>query len=194
MATVDEIHEVWAILIANYGYYEREISGEKLARQLSVWEPLLADLPGDQLRAAALQHIGASKWFPALSELREYVLAMTAPQHASGVEAWGEVWDAIQSWSRYACNGNEPLPEFSNPIITRLVRSMGMIELQDSENAVADRARFIEAYEQLVKRDHDERALLPQVREVRDRLQAERVSAVHGLFAAVAGKLRPSGS
>lgn len=189
MATESEVEVILRMLVDAYPDWAREQGAEQLKRTFTVYTMLLSDMPEGLLRAAAVQHAAASKWFPKAAELRDLAQFLGTKQLASPVDAWAEVTQARRRWDRYANNGNAALPEFSNPIIARIVRAMGMIALQDSENEVADRARFIEEYQALVSRADTEQRLLPQVREVRERLTGGN-GKIAGLLADTAGKMR----
>lgn len=192
MATEAEVEIVLRMLVDAYPEWAREQGPEQLMRTFAMYTMLLVDMPNDVLRAAAVKHAACSKWFPKASELREACAAVGAPERTSALEAWGEVCLARLRWDRYACGGNAPYPEFSNPIILRIVRSMGgLSKLQESDMdiEVADRARFLQEYNVLVEREAERRLELPQVREVRERLQSGN-GRLAGLLGDMAGKMR----
>jgi hypothetical protein len=77
----------------------------------------------------------------------------------SSYNAWQEVCKQIND------NGGEfGKPVFSHPIIEQAVKALGWRNLRMSENPTADRARFIEAFEQLAGRAEKESMLIPEVR------------------------------
>jgi hypothetical protein len=160
MATTNEVHRVWAVLLSAYPSWEKESSEEKLARTLTVYERLLRDIPGEALEAAALQLIAESKFFPTVAELRAKALSLLGPTFPSPMEAWGEVKRAISRHGRYQ------VPEFDNPITAKVVQGMGWLSLCDSENEAADRARFMQAYDTLCRREQEDALLLPEVRKL----------------------------
>lgn len=158
MATTNEIHRVWMVLISAYPSWEKELSEDKLADTLTIYERLLQDIPGEALEAAALQLIAECKFFPTVAELRAKALSLLGPRSPSPMEAWGEVKMAFSRYGRYQA------PKFENPITAKVVQSMGWLSLCDSENEASDRARFIQAYEVLCQRERKDALLLPEVR------------------------------
>ena len=54
------------------------------------------------------------------------------------------------------------VPEFSSPVIAKVVRSLGWNELCSSENEIADRARFLQAFETEARRAHQDLQFLPE--------------------------------
>lgn len=156
-----EFVQVWNLLAIAYPNYCREQSAETLAQTLRLYWQLLADIPIERLKTAALRHISASKFFPAVSELRNAAVDLVQAPAQTAMEAWGEVLSAMGEARYYIFEDHYETPEFDNPITNRLVRSMGWKELCRSDNAIADRARFTQAYEQLVERQRSE-AVFPE--------------------------------
>ena len=77
----------------------------------------------------------------------------------SSYEAWQEVGRQIN------INGGEyGNPVWSHPLVEKAVRAIGWRQLRMSEDQTADRARFIQCYEQLQDRAERENLLLPEVR------------------------------
>jgi len=152
------------------------LQGEEGAQTMRLYARLLGDIPDDVLEAATLDHIANSPWWPKMDELRKRCVALMAniTDLPSPYEAWALVCRYIRhpSVPRYH-NGairddQEPLP----PLIRRAMEGIGGEEaLRMSENPAADRARFIEAYEALLEREHRRLAELPAVAEVRKRLR-----------------------
>jgi hypothetical protein len=135
---------------------------------IGLYEKFLADIDQDMLEQAAKSHIATSQWFPTIAELRSAVtqIVSAAAKLPSAAEAWGEVVEQMK------LTGSYKRPTFSSPVIARLVDSFGWQELCMSENAISDRARFIDAYDVMVKREQHTMTLLPETREHIDRLSA----------------------
>lgn len=108
-----------------------------------VYRDLLVDLDAGAARAAVERLAASSKWLPRVAEIREAAFAILRGPVRTGAEAWGDVQRGFQRW------GATSVPAFSDPVVARVVRALGWRDLCLSENTVADRARFIEAYEQI---------------------------------------------
>ena len=166
MATTDEILMIFQMLQANYHYALKDMTAAQVSDLQVLWCELLRDIDGELLRAAALQHVATSKWFPTVAELREAAANIVNPDHhMTAMEAWGEVVAQIRSVGSYG------RPQFSNPLIHKMVSDMGWNNLCTSEMPGADRARFIDGYKALVVRQTHETMELPQVTEVKQRLR-----------------------
>lgn len=143
-----------------------------------VWDTyakILADINPETLQQA-IDHLCAEprEFMPVPGIIRQVAFEFQA--RAEGVpesyEAWEEVQKAISavgSWGK---------PEFSHPLIEKTVNTIGWMNLCMSENSVADRARFIQAFEQYRDRNEKDRRMLPQVSQhiakLADKLSADR--------------------
>ena len=129
---------------------------------LEAYHAILGDLEPGLLKAAALQLASERRaFFPSAGELRTaaFDLLERGDGTPTASEAWGEVKLQI------GAVGYVGTPEFSHPLIGKAVRIIGWRDLCWSDNAVAERARYIQAYEALLNRQRTEVAMLPQVRD-----------------------------
>lgn len=181
MATPFEIQQVYNLLAVNYPAHVAKLREGDMRDQIALWVQLLGDLPSDVLKAAALQHMAVSQWFPAVAELRQQAGALTAPPAQAAIEAWGTVTAAMAStrYYRYA-DGFHEFPKFADPVTQRVVDALGWGNLCGSEDGAADRARFLQGYEAVAKRHETERGILPVVAELRRRLAMQQTPQLEG--------------
>jgi hypothetical protein len=157
MASEIDIAQIIGILSAAFPNFKpSELTPE-------VYYQTLGDIPTDELKAAVLHCIGESgrAFAPSVGEIRGAVaeLRSFAINVPSSFQAWQEVQKQILE------NGGDfGNPEWSNPLVEEAVRRMGWRNLRMSEDQTADRARFLQCYEQLVERATKEEMLLPDVR------------------------------
>lgn len=168
MATKPEIAQLLAIIRA--GYPRQAITTVQYNQMVDVWSTLLADLPLAQLRAAAEHHITSSTWFPSLAEIRQGAHDLVAPpgDRISAMEAWQEV---RASFSTAPC-----FVVWSGNLVQQAYEALGGDAWRRSalvDNEPADRARFIQAFEALQKRQREERRMLPSVRAFVDEHRAD---------------------
>jgi hypothetical protein len=127
-----------------------------------VYYQCLADIATDELKAAVLHCITepGRKFAPSVGELRGAIgdIRVRVNNVPTTYAAWQEVLEQI----RYT--GSYGVPQFSSPLIERAVRQLGWRELCLSENQTADRARFVQCYDQLVERATKDDVMLPEVR------------------------------
>jgi hypothetical protein len=122
---------------------------------------LLADIPGAMLEQSSMEHISHSTFFPSIAELRSAAFSIIEAAHPvpTAYEAWSEVQALIQHVGHY----NHPI--FDNPITAQVVNQLSWRYLCLSENPVADRAHFIQAYQVLIEREKNSDHRLPMVNE-----------------------------
>lgn len=156
MASETTIKQVLAVLSAEYPDDVNRLSAEQLRNRRDLFLQTFTDIDDDVLRAAALRHISESSWFPKISQLRAAAARLSAPEALDPVEAWGAVCKAILRYG-YTYDGTPP---FDDPLTEQVVRQFGWRNLCLSEDATADRARFLDAYARQAGRAHS-RAVLP---------------------------------
>lgn len=162
--TKQEVSKLLAVLQAAYPGVR--IAPERAESMVSAWSDLLSDLTYEQCNAA-LRHLLQTRTFmPSVAEIRAGVAQLTHGRVRSGGEAWGGVVRAMRQEGAYRTPGVEF--SFSDPVTARCVMLMDWQYLCLSEATVADRARFIELYDQLARafRDEVHSPALAQAREV----------------------------
>lgn len=152
---------------------------------MALWARVFVDVEYRAADAALLRHIRTSEFFPTPAEIGRIVDEAQHGRVSAGAEAWEAVRKAFGSVGRYRD------PVFADPVTTRVVAALGWRELCDSENAIADRARFIDAYDKLAADHAEDRSVagLPGV--ARPALPAA-IQRAHALRAAERRALSPA--
>lgn len=122
----------------------------------------LKDIPYDELQIAA-QHCRSEagrKFAPSVGEIRGAVMELrrSSMNIPSAYEAWQDVLTQVNEVGSYGT------PKFKSEITEKVIKSLGWRNLCMSENQTADRARFLQAFEQLSERAEKEMMLIPEVR------------------------------
>ena len=143
MATEIEILRLLKILGDVYPSFHLSSSAIK------VHVRLLVDIPGSVLEQSALDHISRSTFFPSIAELRlaAFNIIEASDPIPTEYEAWSEVQEEIHRVGH--CNH----AQFDNPITIQVVEQLGWRYLCLSENPVADRAHFVQAFQALAERE-----------------------------------------
>lgn len=128
------IAEVFAVFGEAYPKWEvRE-------RTVEVWASLLADVPADALKRAAVQYARTSKFPPTVAELREIA---RGPAECSAEEAWGEIYK------------RRPPP---NDAAKRALEAIGgnqMLRNMLTAQVGVHRAHFMRCYDAYLGRERD---------------------------------------
>ncbi len=125
-------------------YPNYQLSGSAVA----IYVRMLSDLPAELIEQAALDHISRSTFFPTIAELRSaaFDILEAVQQNPSAYDAWRQVQMAIR------CVGHVGQPVWDDPLTKKVVDDLGWRHLCLSENPIADRSHFIQAYQALVER------------------------------------------
>lgn len=159
MATEKEIQK--ALLVLSAAYPRFDLPDETV----SIYCRLLVDLDFDTLKAATLQCATTCKFFPTVAEIRDAaaelkIMAEGIPDPAS---AWGEVVSQIKAVGSYG------VPVFTNPLIADVIHQIGGWRgLCMSENVVADRARFMDTFNDAKKASRRRAQMLPEILDLVD--------------------------
>ncbi len=150
---------------------------------VAIWADVLSDIDPTEAAAALKRWIcddaNAGK-LPEPGQIRRITDEARNGRRRPGGDAWGDVLREIGATGRYRD------PRFSDPVTAVVVRRLGWRELCDSENPVADRARFVQLYDQLATEAVSDRAVATLPGVARPALPP---SAARELVGAVANRL-----
>lgn len=144
--TRDESARLLSLMLGGFPSAATRIDSVALKAMQALWGALLESASYADGKAAVLRLCATRKFLPTISELLAEINAAHVGPRRSGLEAWGDVMRAVSRFGAYRD------PEFTDPHVTATVRAMGWQEICASENQVADRARFVDAYEQISAR------------------------------------------
>lgn len=146
----------------------------------NAYHQILGDLDADLLARVAVHLASTQTFFPAAAEIRRacFHLAEVGLGIPTAQDAWAEVslmmrkgfWDTKNGWYevRAPC-----ADDWSHPVVQRAVDAVGgWMALRVSTNTVADRARFLQAYDVYLERQRETERMLPAVRQAVDELSA----------------------
>lgn len=140
--TPNEAKKLCAVALAATPDRASFLDATLVAAMQDAWVLLLEDLTYAEGSAALKRYLATSPGkLPAPGHLRQIASEAAHGRTRSGAAAWEDVRRAIGAVGRYR------EPTFADPVTASVVRGLGWRELCDSENATADRARFIDAYE-----------------------------------------------
>lgn len=138
-----EAVEVVTLAVAYWPAWGRLMADDaRLELTARAWADYLGDVPKatavEAMKAAAAER---RDWPPPVGVLRGLAMDLLHPDALLDDDAaWSAVQEAIARFGSYRD------PEFADPIVDRVVRSMGWKHLCASTNQVADRAHFLQMY------------------------------------------------
>ena len=164
MATKKEVAQVLGLLAACYPRYQLTDD------TVDAYVLMLADIPADLLKAGAIEHARQSKWFPSVAELvgSAHDVGHHTVDALVASEAWGVVMRRLRVPDRTWIAGQEYVRRPCDENTERAVKAIGgWTYLRHSEDGVADRARFIQAYQDIATQQKRRDTEHPAVTETR---------------------------
>ncbi len=125
---------------------------------MKLWHNMLKDIPYDIACVAVENYIATNRYAPTIADIRAYAVQMIMPQVSNWSEAWGNVLFAITAYGAWDEKTALGYLKEADPIAERVVKRLGWKELCASENLIADRANFRDAYEMERKQTADRAA------------------------------------
>lgn len=151
-----EIEKVLTLILASWSTQRQRMNDDDIRAFTASYAAGLADLDHDLVKGAVGRLVRTSKFLPTVAEIREAAGVLAHGTRTTGAQAWGAVVRALKSCGSHRTPGVDF--HFQDPITRELVSSFGWSELCASGTIghAADRARFIEAYDQIAKSDRVE--------------------------------------
>lgn len=182
--TYDETARLVAVMIS--AVPSHRVEPRAVPGMVDAYADLLSDLTAEQCNAAVRVLLQTRTWLPSVADIRLAVVDMQRGPVKAGADAWGNVLKAISSKGSYRRPGVDF--QFSDPVVARCVEAMGWTNLCLSENATADRARFIELYDKLAAQGTRE-AQSPALAAARDQRELAAQADVASIVGIVARRL-----
>jgi hypothetical protein len=126
-----------------------------------IYVAMLGDLDVKVANEAVRKLLATAKFMPTIAEIRAKAAELVHGPRLNGGEAWGAIVEAIQRVGSY-----RPAPRFTDPLVGECVKLMGWKNLCLGENDAADRARFIQLYDQLSQQQRTETVSSPGLAQV----------------------------
>ncbi len=154
-------------------YYDKNLTRETL----DLYGRYLEDLDPDSFDAAIDRHIQTSEWMPKVSQIREAAMEnfMRKAGVPSPAEAWGEVslnlrQDTEENFGTLTSVNRINDHQWSHPLVKQAAEQIGWLDLwlTKDNNITANRARFMDAYRDLVKGLKEHYMLTPDLRQAID--------------------------
>lgn len=149
--TEAEAQKLVTVLVTAFPNTMVRLTTDQQQQTMSVYRRMLGDLDYACANAAVERLLATSRFMPTVAEIRDVVQSLTVGEQIPGGEAWGHVVKAIAAQGAYRVPGTDFV--FRDPVTVQVVGALGWVNLCQSENQPADRARFIELYDKLAARD-----------------------------------------
>jgi hypothetical protein len=142
-----EAQKAITMLVTAYPTSFGKMDGDQQAATRKIYREMILDIDADTAACAIRGLIATQKFMPSIAEVREACMIVKYGRQRPGGDAWGDVLAAMSRYGRRRTPGRDFA--FDDPLVARAVSALGWTELCTSDLRAADRARFIELYEQL---------------------------------------------
>lgn len=157
--TQQQAQQVVAILGAAFASQLTRMGESDAKAWARVYAKGLEDLDFESTRSAVDRLVKTARFLPTIAEIRAAVVDVNHGSRRAGGAAWEDVRAAMSRYGAYRVPGQDFT--FDDPIVAQAVKGLGWKDLCLSENSVADRARFIELYDQLARGERTDAAASP---------------------------------
>lgn len=131
-------------------------------QSMELWYLQLQDIPYKVCMAVVNKWVALNKWAPTIADIRENAVDISDGEQKDWSEAWQDVLLNIREYGYHmAEDGLERLSGVTRQTVERL----GYTRLCHSENIMADRANFRDIYNELSKREAQEKQIPKQLLE-----------------------------
>lgn len=164
--TPSEIVEFTRVVKLLWPHWRDPSSRDEIRALVTIWRPLLDDVPPD-IAVAVVQQLAADgrEHPPPVGVIRDRAIDMAAAARGDIVpdpdQAWAEVQEAIR-----AGGYQQPPDHWSHPVVTSTVRTITWSQLCLSTNQETTRAHFLHSYRDAKARYHAERGRLPSTLQI----------------------------
>ena len=123
-------------------------------KQISVWYNFFRNVPVEKFNLAILRIIERSKYFPAISDIREEIASVENPNlQLDAAEEWEKVLDAMRYHGAY---GAKKAVAEMNPVTAAVVKRIGgFSELCRTEELEWKRKSFMSVFGETLQRHKD---------------------------------------
>ena len=160
--TANEARALFRLVLGNWPAQRQRMDDDDVTAMALMFVEGLADIEHQVARAAIARLVRTARVMPNVADIRAAIGVLEHGRKQTGMEAWAAVMAALKRHGSHRSPGVDFV--FKDPITARVVSSIGWRELCVSENATADRARFIEAYTHIAALERTEAQAMPGAR------------------------------
>lgn len=152
-----ESQKLVAMLFALFPGQTHRLTPDLARQTAAAYRRMLADLDYGSATAALERVAATSEFFPTVAAIRAAVVSVNDGDVRQGAAGWGDVLSAVSRWGINRTPGADF--HFDDPIVQKCVNDFGWQNICNSENQVADRARFIDHYDRIAKDNRTSRVV-----------------------------------
>lgn len=161
----DEIVAILGTLKTAYPKFYAEMSKEEMYNTIDLWTEMFAHENLAIVVGAVKNLINTFKWPPTIADIKEEMHKLTNEREESPIEMWNLIIRAIRKSTYYADTEFEKLPLIAQKFVGS-PRQLREWAVSEEFNEGVEKSLFLKQYEVIVKRDKEEKMMLPEVRDL----------------------------
>lgn len=148
-----ETKQLMRMILAGWPTQRAKLTDDDLAAMGMIYHAGLSDLDFEVCKSAVTRMVRTSTFMPSVAEIRAAAGVIVHGERVIGAEAWGSVVKAMKEQGSHRTPGVDFW--FRDPITERVVKALNWSELcgGEADKNAADRARFIDAYNDIADRE-----------------------------------------
>lgn len=192
--TESEANECITMLVDGLPWVFAKWSSDQIRRTFKVYRTGILDLELADAKAAVLRLLLTARMMPSIADIRAAAANVYHGEVTTGAEAWGVVRRLMKSKGSHRTPGIDFT--IDDPISRQVVADFGWSDLCSGTLGESTRARFIDAYEAIQRRERTRAQLSPgaknpQLPAARDREQRQLGDVMQKLLPATTNERSP---
>lgn len=168
----EQIIAILKVLKTAYPKFYSDMSKDDMLNTIDLWTEMFAHENPQLVVAAVKNLINTFKWPPTIADIKEEMHKLTETETETPIEIWNKIKRAIGRSIYYSYEEFQKLPE----IAQKFVGSPGQLKEWASDIDYIDsvvKGQFLKQYEILIKREKENKMMLPEVKEFVEQLMLE---------------------
>lgn len=177
--TLPQLAKILGTMMLSFPAFSKKMTGPERKAMFRAYHEILGDLDAETLHRVAKSLTGTATFYPSAGELRRAYFDLV--DSAQGIPDAYQAWAEVKALFRRGYSRMHPPNEKSvtHPRVLAALEGIGgWRALCTSENDMADRARYIQAYQTYTKREQYTERMLPGTMEVARALVARQRKAL----------------
>ena len=161
----DAVIAILGTLRTAYPKFYSEMSKQEMLNTIDLWTEMFSHENPALVTAAVKNLINTFKWVPTIADIKEEMYRLTETQEETPIEIWNSIKKAMRRAAYYADEEFQALPELAKKFVGSPNQLREWAISNDYNDGVV-KGQFLKQYDVLLKRQKDNKLMLPQVREM----------------------------
>lgn len=161
----EQIIAILKVLKTAYPKFYVDMTKDEMLNTIDLWTEMFAHENPALVTAAVKNLINVFKWPPTIADVKDEMYKLTESETETPIEIWNKIKKAIGRSGYYSYEEFQKLPEIAQKFVgspNQLKEWALDIDYIDS----VVKGQFLKQYEVLIKREKDNKLMLPEVKDI----------------------------